>query len=416
MPRVATAKAEIVFRNAKARDKTYLIADGDGLCLQVTPDGAKRWIFRYRFQGRERKLALQHNQYPSKSAKAAREEADHYRSLLANGEDPAEVRKAEKLEARSASEAIRLEAEKAATTFRVVAEEWMERHQVNVVEATRLSTRRRFESHVFPLIGNKPIAEITAIDLGNVIRRIEQSGKLAMAHRVLRRCGQIFRYAVATGRANRDVAYDLKGSVPPAKEKHFAAITDPAEFGVLLRNIDEYQGFYTVHFGLRLLPLVFCRPGELRLAEWSEIDFKRKQWDIPAGRMKMGKPHTVPLSRQAVAILKELHQFTGSGRYLLPGPRQVDKPLSNVAMLSGLRRMGYESGVHSPHGFRASARTMLDERLRVNPHYIEAQLAHKVPDVLGEAYNRTQHLDARRAMMQKWADYLDKLKARKGTV
>jgi integrase len=323
MPKIATQKAETVFRNAKAKEKVYLIADGDGLCLQVTPDGVKRWIFRYRFDGRERKLALANNLYPGMSAKVAREEVGRYREMLAKGDDPSVVRKAVKVEKLLSAEVARQEAEKAATTFRLVAEEWMERHQAGACESTQLSTQRRFESHVFPMIGAKPIADITAIELANVVRRIEQSGKLAMAHRVLRRCGQIFRYAVATGRASRDIAYDLKGSVPPVKEKHFAAITDPDEFGVLLRNIDEYQGFYTVHFALRLLPLVFCRPGELRLAEWSEVDFDRMQWDIPAGRMKMKKSHTVPLSRQAGAILKELHQFTGTGKYLFPGPRQV---------------------------------------------------------------------------------------------
>jgi integrase len=411
MPKVATQKAETVFRNAKAKDKAYLIADGDGLCLQVSPEGVKRWIFRYRFDGKERKIALKDNLYPAMSAKLAREGADRLREMVARGDDPGEVRKIAKIERVQLVAEVRKEEAKLANTFRLVAEEWMETILAARTTSTRTSTAQRFERNVFPWIGDRPISEITAPELLEVVRKIERNGKQEMAHRVLRRCGQVFRYAIATGRAPRDIASDLKGALAPAQGGHRAAITDPAQFGQLLREIDNYQGYYATHYALRLLPLVFTRPGELRLAKWEEIDFERAQWDIPAGRMKMRLPHTVPLSRQALEILKDLHALSGSGPVLFPTPRQKDKPISDVAILNGLRRMSYAKDEQSAHGFRASARTLLDERLGVNPAHIEAQLAHKVAGPLGTAYNRTQFLDARKDMMQTWADYLDTLKA-----
>ena len=411
MPIKAAPKTDTVFRNAKPKAAPYLIADGGGLCLQVSPDGVKRWIFRYKFEGRARKLALKGNLYPTMTAKLAREQAEGFRKMLAEGEDPGEVRKATKEQERHAATVAR-QAEKAqATTFRMVAEEWLEKHMASRAAVTKSNARLRLEKHVFPWIGERPIAEITPAELLVMVERIAEGGKLDSAHRLLRRCGQIFRFAVVTLRAPRDVASDLKGAIPPAVAGERAAILDPKEFGQLLRDLDAYQGWFATRYALRILPLVFTRPGELRLAEWSEFDFEREVWDIPAGRMKMRNPHRVPLSRQVIALLEELRRFSGGGRLLFPSPRQKDKAISNMAMLSGLRRIGYSKEDVSAHGFRASARTILAERVGVDPAHIEAQLAHKVKDSLGTAYNRTQFLDARKKLMQTWADYVDTLKA-----
>jgi len=410
MPKLAGPKAPLAFANAKPREKEYSISDGRGLYMVVTPDGSKLWDFRYRIGERRRKLAIKGG-FPAVSLKAAREAADRFRAILARGEDPADVRKAGREEQARQEEEARQEVARDATTFRKVAEEWMRVRLAHRSESTRHGVAMRFERNVFPWIGDRPISELTAPELLETVRKVEGRGKLETAHRVVGACGQVFRYAIATGQADRDIAADLRGALTPAKTEHRAALVDPAEFGRLLRDIDTYQGWYATKYALRLLPLVFTRPGELRLAQWTEIDFQRAQWDIPAGRMKMRLPHTVPLSRQSLAILEELREFSGEGSFLFPTPRQKDKPLSNVAVLNGLRRMGYGTEEQTAHGFRATARTLLDERLHVNPAFIEAQLAHKVADTLGTAYNRTQHLDSRREMMQTWADYLDRLRS-----
>jgi len=411
MPTITAPKTDVVFRTAKPKKKPYLIADGDGLCLQISPDGVKRWLFRYRFDGKERKISLKNNLYPSMSAKLARAGAEQFREMIARGEDPGRVRKVAKAQERIAATEARMMQKAQVTTFKLVADEWIERHMASRADVTKKNARLRLERHVYPWIGERPIAEITAAELLTMVERIAKEGKLDSAHRLLRRCGQVFRYAVVTQRAVRDVASDLKGAIAPAVAGHRAAIIDPKEFGILLRDLDTYQGWISTQYALRLLPLVFTRPGELRLAEWTEFDFERNVWDIPVGRMKMKNPHTVPLSRQVLVLLEELQRYTGEGRFLFPSPRQKEKPISNMAMLSGLRRLGYGTEEVSAHGFRASARTLLAERLEVNPAYIEAQLAHKVADSLGTAYNRTQFLDARKDMMQTWADYLDTLKA-----
>ena len=410
MPRIAEPKAPVVYSNAKPEEKEYTIADGRGLYMVITPDGSKLWDFRYSLNGRRRKMAIKGG-FPAVGVKAAREEADRMRAMVARGEDPAEVRKIGMEEKARQYDQARQEVAKTATTFRVVADEWMDVRLAHRTESTRQGARLRLERNIFPWIGDRPISEITAPELLEAIRKVEQNGKLETAHRVRGFCSQIFRYAIATGKTDRDIASDLRGALTPAVKGHRAAMVDPTEFGRLLRDIDAYQGWYATKYALRLLPLVFTRPGELRLAQWTEIDFQRAQWDIPAGRMKMRLPHTVPLSSQSLAILEELRNLSGSGPYLFPTPRQKDKPLSNVAILNGIRRMGYGTEEQSAHGFRATARTLLDERLHVNPAHIEAQLAHRVADALGTAYNRTHHLEARRAMMQTWADYLDGLKA-----
>jgi len=418
MPKLAAQKVDTVFRNAKPKGTTYLIADGNGLYLKVTTDGIKRWIFLYRFHGTKRKIALPANLYPAMGAKVAREKAQAFQEMLSRDEDPATVRKIAKASQLQATEEMREEQEKNITTFQLVAEDWIRTKFTGRSETTRKGVQQRFERNVFPRIGSRPISEIRGQELLEIVRSIEGLGKRETAHRVLGACGQVFRFAVATGRAERDIATDLRGALEPAQVSHRAAIIDPTEFGHLLQDIDAYQGWYSTRFALRLLPLVFTRPGELRLASWAEINFERAQWDIPATRMKMRLPHTVPLARQTLDILtalREQQKLFGGSPVLFPSPRQKDKPISNVAVLNALRRMGYGKEELSAHGFRATARTLLDERLRVNPILIEAQLAHQVPDALGTAYNRTLHLEDRREMMQQWADYLDALKQGKTT-
>jgi integrase len=267
------------------------------------------------------------------------------------------------------------------------------------------------ERDLFPWMGAHPINEIKAPELLAVLRRVESRGALESAHRIRAIAGQVFRYAVATGRAERDPSADLKGALPRPGEKHHAAITDPKEVAPLLRAIDGYHGHFVVKCALRLAPLFFVRPGELRHAEWAEIDFDEAVWNIPAGKMKMKQPHMVPLCHQAMEILTELKELTGSSRYVFPSGRSLSRPMSNNTLLSALRRMDYDKETMTPHGFRAMARTILDEVLQVRPDFIEHQLGHAVRDPNGRAYNRTAHLAERRKMMQLWADYLDGLKS-----
>ena len=268
----------------------------------------------------------------------------------------------------------------------------------------------RLENDVFPWLGSRPIADVTAKELLATVNHIVDRGAVESAHRVLQNCGQVLRYAIATGRAERNPVADLRGALPPVKQTHLAAIVDPVAIGGLLRAMDAYSGSLVTKCALRLAPLVFVRPGELRQAEWAEFDLDGAQWNIPAEKMKMREPHLVPLSPQAVAILCELHPLTGRGRYVFPSARSPQRPMSNNAVLSALRRMGYATDEMSGHGFRAMARTVLDEVLHFRPDYIEHQLAHAVKDPNGRAYNRTAHLPERCMMMAAWADYLDTLK------
>jgi integrase len=383
-------------QKAKAKDKTVTLFDGGGLFLMVTPSGGKLWRFKYRFDGKEKKIAL--GAYPEISLLDARQRRDEARRQLANSIDPGAVRKAQK-------QANFQETE----TFEVIAREWHGRFISTWTKCHAETIMSRLERDLFPWIGKHPIVEIKAPELLAVLRRIESRGALESAHRIRTICGQVFRYAVATGRAERDPSADLKGALPQPQEKHRAAITDPAEVGKLLRTIDGYQGSFIVKCALQIAPLVFVRPGELRHAEWAEIDFENAQWNIPAGKMKMKEPHLVPLSQQAIEILTELKKLTGSGRYVFPG-RTSQRPMSDNAILAALRNMGYPKDEMSGHGFRAMARTILDEVLQVRPDFVEHQLAHAVRDPNGRAYNRTAHLNERIKMMQMWADYLDGLR------
>ncbi|MEZ0246108.1 MAG: tyrosine-type recombinase/integrase [Methylophilaceae bacterium] len=384
-------------RNAKPETKPRKLADEKGLFLLVHSNGSKYWRLKYRFGGREKLLAL--GVYPDVSLADARQRRDDARKLLANGVDPGETKKAVKAAG----------AEKAANSFEVIAREWYAKNAASWTESHGARIIRRLERDIFPWIGSKAIADLTAPELLATARRIESRGALETAHRALQNCGQVLRYAVATGRASRDISADLRGALPPARETHLAAVTEPAKVAPMLRAFDSYTGSFVTKCALRLAPLVFVRPGELRQAAWSDIDLDAGEWRYTV--TKTQTPHLVPLSRQAVEILRELHALTGSGRYVFPGARTNGRPMSDNAILAAMRRMNIGKDEMSGHGFRAMARTILDEVLGVRPDFIEHQLAHAVRDPNGRAYNRTAHLDERRKMMQLWADYLDKLKA-----
>lgn len=385
-------------KNAKPKDKPYKLADEKSLYLEVMPSGAKYWRMKYRYGGKEKRLAF--GVYPETGLKEARAKRDDARKLLADGADPGETRKAMKAAQVADAE-----------TFEVVAREWFAKNAPIWVENHRNRTLRRLERDIFPWLGNAPIRTIDAPKLLGVLRRIENRGAVETAHRALQNCGQIFRYAISTGRAERDVSSDLKGALRPVKGGHFAAVTDPKQVAELLRAIEDYQGTFTVQCALKLAPLFFVRPGELRQAEWAHFDLDAAEWRYTV--TKTDTAHIVPLATQAVAILQELHALTGHGRYVFPSARTPNgsRPMSDVALLAALRRMGFSKDEATVHGFRALARTVLDEVLGFRPDYIEHQLAHAVRDPNGRAYNRTAHLPERRKMMQAWADYLDSLTA-----
>lgn len=393
------ALTDVKVRNVKAQAKPQKLTDGEGMYLLITEQGAKLWRMQYRYQGKQKTLAL--GKYPDVSLTDARKRRHDARELLANGFDPMEAKKSQKVE----------RAVQAANTFAAVAKEWHEKFKPDWTEGHAAQIWRRLEDDTFPDMGSRPIAEIKAADVLQVLRRIEPRS-LESAHRVKTAIGQVFRYAVATGRAERDPTADLRGALRQVKNNHYSAPTDPKKIGPLMRSLDAYSGSPIVRAALRIMPLVFLRPGELRLAEWVEFDLDAAEWNIPAERMKMKIAHLVPLSRQLVEILRELQAMTGGGRFLFPGHRSKAKPMSDMAVNAALRSMGYDRDVIVGHGFRAMARTLLDEVLGFRPDIIEHQLAHAVKDPLGRAYNRTMHLEARRKMMQDWADYLDDLKTK----
>lgn len=389
--------SDIAIRTAKAASKPVRMYDTGGLYLEISPAGGKLWRLKYRFGGKEKLLAL--GRYPEVSLKDARDRRDEARKLLANETDPGENRKAQKA----------AKTERAANSFEVVAREWHAKYSASWSASHSDKIIKRLERDVFPWIGARPVAEITAPDLLSVLQRIEHRGVLETAHRALQNCGQVFRYAVATGRAHQDPSGALKGALTPWKPKHYPAIVDLPNLGELLRAIDAYQGSLITRSALGLLPLVFVRPGELRQAKWEEIDLDRAEWRYFVTKTK--QDHIVPLCAQAVNILRELNAVTGRGEYVFPGLRSHDRPMSENTINAALRYMGYDKEAMTGHGFRAVARTLLDEELGFPPHIIEHQLAHNVRDPLGRAYNRTSHLPKRRKMMQAWANYLERLKA-----
>ena len=391
------ALTDTAIRKVKAGDKPEKLSDEKGLFLLIHPNGSKYWRMKYRYGGKEKMLAF--GVYPEVGLKDARERRDEARKLLSNDIDPALNRKVQKA----------AKAERAANSFEAVAREWFAKHSPGWADGHADKIIRRLEKDVFPWIGGRPIAEIEPPELLHVLRRIETRGALDTAHRAHQNCGQVFRYAVQTGRASRDPSADLRGALPPAKHENFASITEPAKVAELLRAIDAFRGTLVVRSALLLAPLLFVRPGELRKAEWSGFDLDRAEWRYMVTKTKT--EHLVPLASQAVAILRELQALTGDRRYVFPG-RDPQKPMSEAAVNAALRRMGYDTKTEiTGHGFRAMARTILHEELHFKPEVIEHQLAHKVPDALGTAYNRTKFIKERKAMMQAWADYLDKLKA-----
>jgi integrase len=403
----------------KPGDERKRLNDGGGLYLLLfVMGGSHGWRLDYSLGGRRKTLSL--GTYPDTGLGLARKKADEARKLVAEGTDPSEVRQAAKVKDQTEREAEqRADAGLPPVgSFEAVARAWLATvHAAKVSEGHADRTRIRLEQDVFPWLGRKPLASIRAPELLECLRRVEARGAIETAHRVKQACGQVFRFGIAEGHCERDWAADLTDALTPVNVNHRAAIIDPKRAGELLRAIEDYRGMPTTRAALKLAPLVFVRPGELRKAEWAEFDLDEAVWKIPAERMKRSKdgkangvPHVVPLARQAVTLLCELQPLTGHGRYLFPSPRTGERPMSDNAVLSALRRMGFPKDEMTGHGFRAMARTMLAERLHVDEAVIEAQLAHAVKDSLGRAYNRTEFLAQRRDMLQLWADHLDKLR------
>lgn len=386
-------------KRTKSRERTYKLFDGGGLYLEVPSQGNKRWRLKYRYGGVEKLISL--GVYPEVTLKKARERRDEARRLIADGVNPSEFRKAHKASLNKSR----------ANGFEIIAREWFEKQKHGWAESHARTVIRRLEQNVFPFIGGRPIDEVSPPELLELLRKIEARDALETAHRVRGIFGQIFRYGIATARLTSDPSRDLRGALKPVKKQHLAAITEPYRAAKLLMMLDGYDGSPIVKAALRLAPLVFVRPGELRQAEWNDIDLGSAEWRFVVS--KTNTPHIVPLSRQAVGILQDIHNFTGvgGGQFVFPSARTRQRPMSNNAVLAALRSLGIQKDEMSGHGFRAMARTMLDEVLGVRQDLIEHQLAHTVRDPLGRAYNRTKHLPERKIMMQKWADYLDRLKS-----
>ena len=399
MPRLAKPLTDKSIKNLKAAEKAQKVYDGgSGLYMYVSPSGGKFWYMAYRFDGKQKTISI--GEYPAIGLKDARDKRDEAKKLLANNVDPAAHKKAVKESAKAESQ----------NTFENIAREWHSKQAGIWVESHKDRTLARLMNDVFPLIGKKPIHAITAPELLAVLRKIESRGAIETTHRTMQICGQVFRYAIATGRAERNPAADLKGALTPVKHTNFASITDPKAIGQLLRDIDAYNGNIIVKTALQLLPYVFVRSGELRRAEWSEIDFDKAEWRIPASRMKMKELHIVPLSNQAVQLLKELNLYSGYSKYIFPSMRANSAPISDVTLLAALRRMGYDKETMTVHGFRSMASTLLNEQ-GYNRDWIERQLAHAERNNVRAAYNYAEYMPERRKMMNNWANYLDALKA-----
>lgn len=399
---------------ARPKDKQYGISDGEGLTLIIKPNGVRLWWLRYRFGGKAKTLSI--GIYPVVSLRDARDRAFEAKKQLANNIDPS----AEKQAVKATLTAEREQATKnAATAFEVVALEWFEKHRQSLGWEDNHANKilGRLEKDVFPWLGKRPVAEITAPELLGVIRKIEARGALETAHRALSECGRVFRYAVASGLAERDPSGDLKGALPPyKKDKHFAAVTDLKQVGALLRDIEAYCGTHVVRAAFALSPHVFLRPGEVRKLEWEWIDFDSALVTIPPTAHKTGKrtqaPHIVPLSQQAIEILKEIQPHTGSEKYVFPSERDKNRPMSDNAVRSAMRRLGWTGDEMTPHGFRALASTILDN-LGYKQEWIERQLAHDEHNKVKAAYKRDLHLmymPERKKMMQEWSNYLDQLR------
>lgn len=393
------ALTDIKVKSAKGQDKPYKLSDEKGLHLLVNPSGTKLWRFSYRFLGKQKTLAI--GVYPDISLANAREKRDEARKLLANDADPGEVKKAQK--------ASRLD--RAANSFEVVARRWHQKGEAKWSESYAKKVIQMLGRDLFPWIGAKPVADLEAPEFLAVARRLETRGLVDAAHRSMQLCGQIMRFAVAEGLVSRDPVGDLRGALQSVKTEHMASTTDPVRVGEILRMFDGFKGSYQVMQALKLAPLVFTRPGELRQAKWKDIDLDAALWSIPAEAMKMREPHLVPLSTQAVALLRDMQPFSSHLEHVFPGGRDPKRPMSDAAVNAAMRRLGIDTQNElTGHGFRAMARTILHEQLKYPPEVIEVQLAHKAPGPLGAAYARAKFIDQRKEMMQAWSDYLDKVK------
>lgn len=391
---IKMALTDAAIRAAKPAEKPKKLFDGGGLFLLVAPTGTKSWRLKYRFLGKEKLMTL--GLYPLVSLKEAREHSLEAKKLLASGKDPSVEKRLNRLQLQC--------------TFEIVAREWHEKQGPNWSDHYRIRTLASLVKNAFPYIGDRPIAEVSAQELLMMLRRLEDRGTLATAHAVRGLCSSIFRYAIATGRAERNPVPDIHGALPAHLRKSHPAITDPDKVGELMLKIDDYRGI-TVRCALLFLALTFCRPGEIRHAEWSEFDFEDRLWRIPAAKMKMSRDHLVPLSNQALAILEYMRMFSDHARYVFLNQRSHSRPLGPSTFSSALRIMGYSKDEMTPHGFRAMASTLLNEQ-GYPPDAIERQLAHVPHERIRGIYNRAEYLPERRHMMDDWAAYLDTLRER----
>lgn len=416
------ALTDTQIKQAQPAEKQYKLTDGAGLFLLIHPNGSKYWRLKYRMAGKEKVFAL--GVYPETSLKQARAHRDDARKLIANGTDPAELRKAEKItvteERRQQSEAEAIErmieaGEALPGSFEEVALEWFAKQEPGWAASHSSKIINRLRADVFPYMGRTPIDEVTAPEVLRVLERIEERGTTDTAHRAKQNIGQVMRYAIATGRAKYDPVPSLRGALTPNKKNHFAAVTEPAQIAPLLRIMADYRGSPITRAALTIAPLVFVRPGELRAMEWAHIDWEAAEWRYTTS--KTGQDHLVPLARQVIEALRELYPLTGHGRYVFPSTRSETRPMSNNTVNAALKRLGIDTQTElTGHGFRAMARTVLEEVHGFRPEVIELQLAHAVRDPLGRAYNRTKHLAERKRMMQLWADYLDTLRDAKNVI
>ena len=384
---------DTALRAVKPTEKTQKLFDGNGLYLLVTPGGSKSWRLKYRFQGKEKLISL--GPYPMVTLKEARERATVARKTLEGGTDPSAQRKQEKHMAQN--------------TFELVAREWHEM-QIPKWSATYAeATMNRMKRNLFPAIGSKPVNEISAPDILAILRKVEARGIIGTAHAIKYICSSIMRYAIVTGRAERDPAADLRGALAPHVKKHHPALTAPEKVGRLMHAIYNYQGSLSVRSALQLMALTFCRTKEIRFAEWNEFDFADKLWRIPAERMKMKRDHLVPLSAQVIAVLEKIRLYSGKDQYVFPSYRSEPVPFGKTALEKAIKIMGFEKDEMCPHGFRAMASTLLNE-LGYNRDWIERQLAHVPHEQVRGIYNRAEYLQERRRMLQEWANYLDGLR------
>lgn len=385
-------------KRAKPKDKPFKLSDRDGLYLLVETSGSRLWRMNYRIEGKQKTISF--GRWPEVLLADARQKLLEARRLLTAGVDPVERAKLERI-AKSLS---------TTNSFRSIAEEWLDKIEKEGVAEMTLKKARRLLSKTFPSLGNRPVSEISAQEMLLVLKRVESTKRYATANRIRSTCSQVFRYAIATARAERDICSDLRGALITPRTTHRAAITNSAEAGGLLRAIEDYDGYTLTRIALRLLPHVFVRPGELRWAEWRAFDLDTRIWTIPGHKMKMGRPHAVPLSRQAIAIIGEIEHDATYSNFLFPSLRALDRPMSDNTINAALRRLGYTKQQMTGHGFRAMAATLLNEMGIWNPDAIERQLAHADGNSIRRAYARGQYWDERVRMMDHWSDYLDQLR------